>query len=560
MKSIKKYIMGVAMASMIGVTTSCVNDLDVPPKDPNQDTPEKMFAADPRGTMDRLLAEIYQGIATASNTGPGNSILGFGDAGAGTFTRTVFNLEEITTDHVTWLQFKDAGFYDLVTMNLAQDNEIMYAAYSRLYAEVALCNELIRTINNYRSYLTTDADQAAADEYIRQAKIVRSLAYFYAIDCFGSAGYIDETAEAGSAPSQMNRAELYERVVTTLEEVSAEYGSTYETPVYGYVGKECADALLAKFYLNAGVYTGTPAYDKAWDICQKIIAHHQGKGFNDSGLATSYKALFGANNHEYAAGGSRENEIIWTVPQDGANLQAYGGSTFWISAVCGSVEGISAIDDCNLNSQWTCMVARQQLSERFGFDAEGYTTDMRAELWKTGKDGFNIDNSTIMGNPGYTEGYVPIKYTNYAYDEWGNIDTEASPSSENAFADADWTVIRLAEIYLTAAECNIVGNVGNQADALKYVNYVRERAGLEAWNVSQMTTQNILDERSRELYGENIRRSDLVRFGRFAGGAYNWNWKGDVHHGVATPEHLNLFPIPAKVISFQAYTQNPGYN
>ena len=559
MKSIKKYIMGLALASMIGVTTSCINDLDVPPKDPNQNTPEKMFAADPRGTMDRLLAEIYQGIATASNVGPGNSILGFGDAGAGTFTRTVFNLEELTTDEFSWLQFNDAGYYELVTMNLAQDNEIMYAAYSRIYSEVALCNELIRTIQNYRHYLTTDADQAAADEYIRQAKVVRSLAYFYAIDCFGNAGYIDETSEAGSAPAQLTRAELYERVVATLEEVSAEYGSTYETPVYGYVGKECADALLAKFYLNAGVYTGTTAYDKAWEKCQKIIAHHQGAGFNESGLAQSYKALFEDNNHEYAAGGSRENEIIWTVPQDGANLQSYGGSTFYICTVCGSYDGISSIADCNLNAQWTCMVARQQLSERFGFDAEGYSPDMRAELWKTSKDGFVIDNNTIMGNAGYGQGYAPLKYTNYAYDEWGNIDLEASPSSDNAFSDADWTVIRLAEIYLTAAECNIVGNVGNQADALKYVNYVRERAGLEGWNVSQMTTQNILDERSRELYGENIRRSDLVRFGRFAGGAYNWNWKGGVHEGVATDEHLNLFPIPAKVISFQAYTQNPGY-
>jgi hypothetical protein len=330
MKSLPKYFIGLGLLASFTLT-SCVNDLDVEPKDPNADTPDKLFAADPRGTMDALAAEIYQGLATAGNSGAGSSILGFGDAGAGTFTRTIFNLEELTTDHFSWLQFNDAGYYELVTMNLAPDNEVMYAAYSRIYAEIALCNKLIRTIDQYGSYLTTDADKAAAAEYIRQAKIVRSLAYFYAIDCFGSAGYIDETAESGTAPDQLSRAELYNRVVSTLEEVSAEYGDSYATPVYGYVGKEAADALLTRFYLNAGIYTGTPAYDKCWTLCQKIINHHKGSGYEGSGLAQSYIALFGANNKEYAAQGSRENEILWTVPQDGTQLQSYGGSTFYIA-------------------------------------------------------------------------------------------------------------------------------------------------------------------------------------------------------------------------------------
>lgn len=558
MKYISKYFLGLSLMLAAGFS-SCTGDLDVPPKDPNQDTPEKMFAADPRGTMDRLLAECYQGLATAGNKGAGESILGFGDAGAGTFTRTIFNLEELTTDHFSWLQFSDGGYYELVTMAFAPDNEVMYAAYSRIYGEIALCNEFIRTIQQYRSYLS-DGDQAAADDAIRQAKILRSLAYFYAISDFGSAGYVDETTEAGTAPVQYSRADLYNKVVSTLEEVSAEYGDSYTAPAYGYVGKEAADALLARFYVNAGVFTGTPAYDKCWNICQKIIAHHQGAGFDNSGLSDSYKALFGANNKEYAAQGSRVNEIIFTIPQDGINLQAYGGSTFFIAACCGSYDGISSINDCNLNAQWTCMGAREQLSRKFEFDGHGFTNDARAELWKTSKDGFEIGNSTIMGNAGFGKGYAPLKYTNYAYDEFGNIDTENSPNgSERAFADADWTVIRLAEIYLNAVEANVVGNVGNQADALKYINYIRERAGVTTWGVASLTADNILAERSRELYGENIRRTDLVRFGKYAGGGYVWNWKGGVREGREVDAHFNLFPIPSKVISFQKYEQNTGY-
>ena len=120
-------------------------------------------------------------------------------------------------------------------------------------------------------------------------------------------------------------------------------------------------------------------------------------------------------------------------------------------------------------------------------------------------------------------------------------------------------MIRLAEIYLNAAEANIAGNAGNAADALQYVNNVRERAGVEPWTASQMTLANILDERGRELYGENIRRTDLVRHGKFAGSAYVWNWKGGVQKGAATDTKYNLYPIPTKVISFQGYKQNPGY-
>lgn len=558
MKSFSKYFMGLALVATMGFT-SCVNDLDVPPQDPNVDTPEKMFEKDPKGTMDQLLAEVYQGLATSSPWGPGSTILGLaGDAGATAFPRQLFFLEEIGTDEYSWLQFADAGLYEMVTMAYAPDNEIMYTAYSRIYTQIALCNEVIRTIETNRGLLPAEY-ASLADEYIRQCKIVRSYAYFYAISCWGNTGYVDEESASGAAPEQMSRADVYNKVVGTLEAVSAEYGDNYVAPAYGYVGKECADALLSRFYLNAQHFTGTPAYDKCWEISQKIIRHHQGAGYNQTGLADSYTALFGANNDEYASQGSRVNEIIWTTPQDGSNLQSYGGSTFYIATVCGSYDGISSVDDCNMAAQWTCIVARQQLSERMGFDADGYPTDMRGELWKTSKDGFEIGNSTIVGNAGYGKGYAPIKYTNYAYDEFGNIDLAASPSSSNAFSDADWTVIRLAEIYLNAAEANIAGNAGDANTALGYVNAVRGRAGAEEWTMGNMTMSNILDERSRELYGENLRRTDLCRHGKFAGGAYNWNWKGGVHEGVATNPRYNLYPIPTKVISFQGYKQNPDY-
>ena len=558
MKTINKIFTGIGLLAMSASFASCVGDLDVPPKDPNKLTPE-VFAQDPDGYLDRGIAEVMQGATTAGPWGAGNSMLGFGDAGAGTFSRTVFNIEEMSTDNYSWLQFSDAGYYELVTMNLAPDNEIMYINYSRLYGIIALANQFIRTVES-GAYLTEQSAERAqrAADYVRQAKVMRGLAYYYALSAYGNIGYIDETAPSGTTPPQYTREEAFNLIVSSLEQVSEEWGNTYQVPAYGYVGKEACDALLTRFYLNAATWIGTPMYDKCWTLCQKIIANHSG-GVDNSGLAQSYKALFGANNYEYASQGARENEIIWTLPQNGMSLQSYGNSTFYIATVCGSYDGISSVGDCNLNAQWTCMVARQQLSEMFHFDRDGYTQDLRAELWKTSKDGFEIGNSTIMGNAGYGKGYAPIKFTNFAYDEWGNIDSAASPSSSNTFADADWPEIRLAEIYLNAVEAQVLGGAGSQSEALKYINFIRTRAGVDPWGVADLTAANVLTERDRELYGENDRRTSLIRHGKYAGGAYLWNWKGGTHDGTATPEHMNLFPIPTKVISFSKYKQNPGY-
>ena len=556
MKSINKLFITLGLSTL--ALTSCVDDLDNPVIDPNDIVPET-FAQDPKGYMDRVLAECYQGLATSGYGGPGNSIISGGDAGANSFTRAVFVCNELTTDEFAWKQFGDAGQYELATMQFAADNGVMYTTYSRLYTEIALCNEFLRTVEGGKFYLTEDL-LPLAEEYKRQVKVVRGLAYFYAIDMFGNAGYSDETMAAGVAPAQLTRTELYNKVVTDLEAVSAAWGESYAEPSYGYVGKEACDALLVKFYLNAEVFTGTPAYDKCWTLAQKIINHHKGAGFQNSGLANSYRAVFGANNDEYMSQGTRVNEIIWGIPQDGDNLQNYGGTTFYIAA--GSSTSTPGLNMTNattgLNASWTCMNARQQFSEKFGWDANGVSSDDRAALWMTSKDGAKITNASITD---FSEGYVPVKYTNYAYDDNGVIDEANCPPASNAFADADWCVIRLAEIYLSAAEAYVLGGAGNASDALQYVNYVRERAKVAAWNIADLSADNLLDERARELYGENCRRTDLVRHDKYAGGKYNWNWKNNVGNGGAeTPKHMNLFPIPSTVISFQQYQQNPGYS
>jgi hypothetical protein len=136
------------------------------------------------------------------------------------------------------------------------------------------------------------------------------------------------------------------------------------------------------------------------------------------------------------------------------------------------------------------------------------------------------------------------------------------PANYNtAFACTDFPIFRLADAYLMRAEA--LFNTTGAASALADINKIRERAyGNTSGNVTagQITAQFLLDERCREFYYEAQRRTDLIRFGKFTDGGYNWQWKGGTYAGANTDSDLNLFPIPGDEVSANPnIKQNPGY-
>lgn len=90
------------------------------------------------------------------------------------------------------------------------------------------------------------------------------------------------------------------------------------------------------------------------------------------------------------------------------------------------------------------------------------------------------------------------------------------------------------------------------------MNYIRERALLSPWTSGELSLNSLQDERCRELYTENCRRTDLIRYGKYISG-YNWNWKNQVPGGADLPAHFNLYPLPSSIVYLGGYTQNPGY-
>lgn len=120
---------------------------------------------------------------------------------------------------------------------------------------------------------------------------------------------------------------------------------------------------------------------------------------------------------------------------------------------------------------------------------------------------------------------------------------------------ADQTYLRLADTYLLLAEAEM--KLGKTAEAAEWINKVRRRSHASDITAAQVTLDFILDERSRELVTEELRRETLVRTGKLIE-------RTRAHNPLAAniQDYHVLFPIPQYVIDSntgRAMEQNPGY-
>ena len=178
-----------------------------------------------------------------------------------------------------------------------------------------------------------------------------------------------------------------------------------------------------------------------------------------------------------------------------------------------------------------------------------FSSDKRGMFYSNGQ------NLEIESIPPFEDGYAVTK--------WKNIDSNGNQGSDSAgnFVDTDIPLIRLAEIYLNYAEATLRGGSGDVNLAISLVDQIRERAGAGAISsTGLLTLEMILDERSRELYWEGLRRTDLIRYDRFTSSSYLWPFKGNEATGVGVDDYRNVFPLPANVVAINSnLTQNEGY-
>lgn len=523
MKLNKFILLSGASLLMLGMT-GCIGDLNVEPTDPSK----KMELTSKEEYM-QALAGAYSGLTKEGGITSGAT------GGESVYTRILLNLQELPTDEMVICgNWNDAGIDDLVYALPSSDNHWIYDMFSRLNAHIAICNQFIRDIVNADAFFSeTEITQMQAE-----ARVLRDLGYYHMIDIFGVGPWTDENSVVGTTPETYNRQQLYEAVVADLNDAIPNLLPAAQQE-YGRICKEGGLALLAKMYLNAGVYTGTPQWQQCANTCQQILT-------TINTLAPDYRYLFCGSNANYVACSQHpQGEILWSVPQNALTMQSYGGTTY----LSGGAYSTSAPEDvlkklgCG-DDGWQGPHLRPETVKNFE------ANDNRALFYG---DIFELDLENIQawGDAG-TSGYMCIKYVYTNENDYYN--ESGTSGSASIFNSCDFPLFRLGDIYLMLVECEMNGISCN---AITYYNAIRQRAGLSAVGSIPATALELLNERNRELYWEGHRRSDMIRLGLYTGSAYNWQWKSGVYQGAAIESFRNLMPIPPEFVS--TLGQNPGY-
>lgn len=518
MKTIKHILTSLVVAAL---AMGCVGDLTIDEViDPNLDTPDKVLTS--QDDFSRFLSGIYTGFATSGFDGEGSSSISGLDGGASQYFRGLYHLNELPTDESTCC-WNDQTIKNFHGLSWGNSDVFIYAFYSRVYFQIAFCNEFIRQVNS----TTVSLDNK--DELIAEARAMRAFCYLHAIDNFGNCPFVTENSSTG-APNQIERADLYNWIESEcLSLLGSESGLPDANKSSSTrMDKGVVSMILAKLYLNAEVYTGKAEWKKCADMCESIM----GMGYK---LHADYADLFCADNNKCS------EEIMWSVQQDSKNTRSYGVTNYIIFASTG--DGVDAAAQ-GISSGWGGLRATDAFYQTFK------DNDAR-KLFAPTDNGYHDGPITDVGE--WKEGGHPCM-------KFKNVNADGTAAQAEGFVDTDFPVFRYADVLLMYAECALhsESQVNKDTEGLKAFNAVHERAGLE--KLSAYDAKILIAERGRELYQECWRRSDLIRFGLFTSNDFVWDYKGGDAEGTGCQEFRTLYPIPQQDLNANPnLKQNAGY-
>lgn len=421
-----------------------------------------------------------------------------------------------------------------------------------------------------------DAGIAPIDEAATKTRIIaelralRAYAYWLLLDNFGNVPIVtDFTAE--DLPTQATRQDVFDFVVSELETAIPDLSTSSGVDMYGRINKYVAQAILARTYLNAAVYTGTAMYNQVIPLTQAII--NSGEYSLDADYRTPFSRAAGLLD------GGASNEVMWAVPYDEVynrgsnfhmktlkpelrfvfkmNAQPWGGSAAQPSFIMTYDD-----DDSRLEDSW--LIGEQRTPDgEFGYDFVNHIPKIR------GKNAFDF-------------GYPVWKYEIY--------------EGMTGNSSVDYPIVRYAEVLMMEAEARL--RTGDAAGAAALVSQVRQRAFAET-NPSKATVTGadlmqgssylygwydedgvvktaaggapvtndmggafggadiqygrFLDELAWEFAVEGHRRTQLIRFGVYT--TKTW-----YNHEATNNPNLKLYPIPEWAIDANPnLQQNAGY-
>ncbi|MFI3248600.1 MAG: RagB/SusD family nutrient uptake outer membrane protein [Rikenellaceae bacterium] len=541
-KNIKAALFSMVASSLI---VSCTKDLEVFPLDDTIVSTDTAYTTAEDFTM--ALNKIYGSWSLAGQDGAGDSDVDGLDAGNTVLMRSWWTLQEVSADF-TKCAWSDTWVGPVNSMSWGTNVEPIEGVYYRCMFIVALVNDFLKNIDKAPETINKA-------EYSAESRFSRALAYYTLMDLYANPPFITES-NYSLRPSQLTRTELFDWIEAELLDIKGDLPVRYSQ--YGRADQSVVNALLARMYLNAEVYSGEARYTDAIAVSKEIIAT------GNYSLADNYAELFMADNGENPAA---NKEIIYPIIFDGVSTQSYGMSVLLFGSR-GSSE--SSVETYGCNSGWDGVRSTGNLIRNFEFEGTSWTSDnIKDRRGIFYSDGRSIDITSSAIGTFTSEGWSVYKFT--------NLNSDGSAGKNSSFPDTDFPMFRLADIYLTYAEAVARGGSGGDiSTAVEYINALRARGyGDSSANVtaswltssapvSGSTTAvaygNILNERARELYWEGTRRTDLIRYGLFTSSSYVWAEKGGVVSGVGTSSHLDIFPISANDMSANgSLVQNPGY-
>lgn len=546
MKRNMKHIAWIAAgASML--FTACIGDLDTLPLNPSDSTSETVYGADESGYIAGL-TKLYFNFVSNETTD-----LQVSDAGASELVRAFWTVQEVTSDACKCAWENDAWVRAMNTNTWSDaDNDATYAVYVRTLQGIAYTNEYLRqTASDRLSDRGVSSELAAKIQGFRaEARFLRAYFYWMALDVFGDVPFTTENSPFGGGvnPKQASRKDVFDYCISELTALAAD-----DSPMpaarsnYPRADKGAVLGLLARMYLNAEVYTGTPMWQEAKDACEDIFT----MGYS---LCPEYADLFRGDNGENP---EALNEVLFGISYDAEQTQSHGGTNYLTLAAIAATDVSSTQMINGVNNGWGGIRVPYEYVEKYfnvrnaDYSAGTYdVNDKRGRMFYIKGRSESMDGALYV----FLNGWSFLKFNNIPHnmDQDSYLETAAS----KAYSDIDFPMIRLGEIYLIYAEACM--NLGQANTALPKVQELAARAGVTA--PTSITQEWLIEERARELMWEGHRRTDLIRYGKFTSSSFLWTYKGGSFSGQGFDDHMKIFAIPAsELASNPELHQNPGY-
>ncbi|WP_028522989.1 RagB/SusD family nutrient uptake outer membrane protein [Runella limosa] len=481
-----------------------------------------------------------------------------------------YNIAETGTD--IWTSGAGEVYRDLTQyLNLQGNNAALSNLWRELYAAVNLCNGGINRINK--------AGLSTALRPVREGELrfLRAFYYWHIVETWGDVHL--STEETNGIVATANRTPVDKFYALIFEDLKFAVANLPTTQAqYGRATKGAAQAFLARMYLTRGMNK------EALEMSQAVISSNTYKleaNYADLWKMTNLKNkeviyaidystnlaindLANSTSNPYGHGrGSNNGHLLFLMKYDdragmirdvtnGRPFNRYMPTQFLLDLYSDN----DARYEGSFMEVWFANSTSRPAGMAIGDTAVVCTRKEVSDAFEKTRKYQTYDRSKIYNANGLVK-------DNLRYPTLSKFMDATRASLNEAQSARDVFVIRLAEVYLIAAEAQM--KLGDTKAAADLVNIVRTRAAKAGKTAvmqitpAQVTLDFILDERARELAGEQIRWFDLKRTGKLLERIKAYA----PDNAINLQEHHVARPIPQTqldaVTNKTEFAQNKGY-